>query len=229
MDPAPNHPSLAEPPILIDLYDISLRIVGSAVPLAIAGLGPPRSAGRRAAPPRLSRPASAAPAGLGSLRPRAPSAPATPASLAHLDGGRPPRADPPTPLRRSTRSNTGRTADVNGAAIPGVISANGFPAYANWPGGCSATVATLFQPNMWVITTALRSGAVPTCGVPRRRGPECVVRANGGPAALLRHLPIAAAATLPASLPVSPALDVYGNVTADLQSYQLAISAVTAQ
>ena len=39
---------------------------------------------------------------------------------------------------------------------------------------------------------------------------------------------LGAAASLPASLPVSPALDVYGNVTADLQSYQQAISAVTA-
>ena len=53
--------------------------------------------------------------------------------------------------------NTGRMTDVTGAAIPGAVSANGFPAFPTWAAGCAATVATLFQPNMWVITAALRA------------------------------------------------------------------------
>ncbi len=36
----------------------------------------------------------------------------------------------------------------------------GFPAFPDWLTGCSATVATLLQPNMWVITAALRAGNV---------------------------------------------------------------------
>ena len=36
----------------------------------------------------------------------------------------------------------------------------GFPAFPDWLTGCSATVATLLQPNMWVITAALRTGNV---------------------------------------------------------------------
>ena len=57
--------------------------------------------------------------------------------------------------------NTLRTTDTTGAAIPGAVaSANGFPAFPSWAGGCAATIATLFQPNMWVITAALRAGNV---------------------------------------------------------------------
>ena len=37
---------------------------------------------------------------------------------------------------------------------------NNFPAFSTWAAGCSATVATLYQPNMWVITAALRAGNV---------------------------------------------------------------------
>ena len=44
--------------------------------------------------------------------------------------------------------------------------------------------------------------------------------ANPGRAALLRQLARGASTSLPASLPVSSALNVYGNVTSDLQSYQ---------
>ena len=125
--------------------------------------------------------------------------------------------------------NTGRTTDNNGAAIPGVISANGFPAFANWPAGCSATVATLLQSNMWVITTALRSGTVtpPTAFLAVvDQSAWCAPTADGLPCYASAIL--GASASLPASLPVSSALDVYGNVTSDLQSYQQAIAVVAA-
>ena len=77
--------------------------------------------------------------------------------------------------------NTLRTTDSTGAAIPGTVgSGNGFPAFSSWAAGCSATVATLFQPNMWVIDAALRAGNVfPSGRLPRRGRPEFVVCAVG--------------------------------------------------
>ena len=74
--------------------------------------------------------------------------------------GRPPRAGPTNNTAAYNPFNTQRTTDATDAPIPGVDSANGFPAFPTWAAGCSATVATLYQPNMWVITAALRAGNV---------------------------------------------------------------------
>ena len=116
--------------------------------------------------------------------------------------------------------NTQRTTDATNAPIPGVVSANGFPAFPTWAAGCSATVATLFQPNMWVITAALRAGNVtpqaaflavvdqsPWCA-PSSTGVPCYVNAIVHPGSLAL------------AVPSSSALDVYGNVNKDLQTYQ---------
>ncbi len=118
--------------------------------------------------------------------------------------------------------NTLRTTDSTGAAIPGTVdSGNGFPAFPSWAAGCSATVATLFQPNMWVITAALRAGNVSPPAAflavvdqsswcaPSATGVPCYVNA-------MEVTP----GSLALDVPASSALDVYGNVNTDLQSYQ---------
>ena len=126
--------------------------------------------------------------------------------------------------------NTLRTTDNAGAAIPGAAaSANGFPAFPAWAGGCAATVATLFQPNMWVITAALRAGDVSPPAAflaivdqsawcaPSPTGVPCYVNAM-----------VVSPGSLALDVPSSSALDVYGNVNTDLQSYQKSITTVTA-
>jgi hypothetical protein len=229
-DPSPDHPSLAEHPILIDLMTRSLRNIGLALALVFAGLGgtalawtaggtaAAQSGGETPLPPGWEL---CVLAGL--------SAPATPANVADLDEWQAAEGGSTNNTAAFNPFNTGRTTDTTGAAIPGVISANGFPAYANWPAGCLATVATLLQQNMMVVTLALRSGTVapPTAFLAVvDQSAWCAPTADGLPCYASTIL--GAAASLPASLPVSPALDVYGNVTTDLQTYQQAVSTVTA-
>jgi hypothetical protein len=208
----------------------SLRSIGLALALVIAGLG---------ATPLAWTAGGAAAAQSGADTPLPPgwelcvlqglSAPATPANVADLDEWQAAEGGSTNNTAAFNPFNTGRMTDNNGAPVPGVISANGFPAFANWPAGCSATVATLFQPNMWVITTALRSGTVapPTAFLavvdqsawcaPTPDGLPCYASSLAG-----------ASTSLPAALPVSSALDVYGNVTTDLQSYQQTLSTAAA-
>ncbi len=157
------------------------------------------------------------------------SAPATPANVADLDEWQGAEGGSTNNTAAFNPFNTGRMTDNNGAPVAGVISANGFPAYANWPAGCSATVATLLQSNMWVITTALRSGTVapPTAFLAVvDQSAWCAPTADGLPC--YASSLVGASTSLPASLPVSSALDVYGNVTSDLQSYQQGLSVVAA-
>jgi hypothetical protein len=125
--------------------------------------------------------------------------------------------------------NTGRMTDVTGAAIPGAVSANGFPAFPTWAAGCAATVGTLFQSNMWVITAALRAGNVTPPAAflavvdqsswcaPSSTGVPCYVNAI-----------VVAPGSLALAVPASSALDVFGNVNSDLSSYQQSIATVTA-
>ena len=209
----------------------SLRILGLALALAIAGLGGTAlgwtTGGTAAAQSGGETPL---PLGWELCVLAGLSAPATPANVADLDEWQAAEGGSTNNTAAFNPFNTGRKTDVNGAAIPGVISANGFPAYSDWQGGCSATVATLFQPNMWVITTALRSGAVAPPAAFLAvvdQSAWCAPTADGLPC--YASSLIGDAATLPASLPVSPALGVYGNVTSDLQSYQQTISAVSAE
>ena len=56
--------------------------------------------------------------------------------------------------------NTKRMTDSNNNPLPGVTSSNGFPAFATWDAGCTATVATLLQPNMAPIVSSLKAGNV---------------------------------------------------------------------
>lgn len=156
-------------------------------------------------------------------------APATQANVTDLDEWQAAEGGSTNNTAAFNPFNTQRTTDGTGAAIPGVAtSANGFPAFPSWTAGCAATVATLYQPNMWIIIAALRAGNVTPAAAflavvdqsswcaPSANGPPCYVNSILG-----------AAGSLPTSVPASSALDVYGNVKTDLQSYQQAITAVT--
>ena len=125
--------------------------------------------------------------------------------------------------------NTRRMTDASGAPIPGVVSSNGFPAFASWAAGCEATVATLFQPNMWSITAALRAGTVAPAGAFLAMVDQsawCAPSADGTPCYASAVLGVAG--TLPNFVAHSAALDVYGNVRSDLLAYQLSAAAVIA-
>ena len=156
-------------------------------------------------------------------------APATAANVADLDEWQAAEGGSTNNTAAFNPFNTMRTTDVTGAPIPETGSANGFPAFPTWAAGCSATVATLYQPNMWVITSALRAGNVTPSSAflavvdqsswcaPSPTGVPCYVNA-------MESTP----GSLALDVPASSALDVYGNVTTDLQSYQESIAAVSA-
>jgi hypothetical protein len=156
-------------------------------------------------------------------------APATPANVADLDEWQAAEGGSTNNTAAFNPFNTLRTTDSNNAPIPGTSSANGFPAYANWAGGCSATVATLFQPNMWVITAALRAGNItpaPAFLAVVDQSAWCAPSPNGLPCYVnaMQSTP----GSLALDIPASSALDVYGNVNKDLSAYQQSIAAVAA-
>ena len=80
--------------------------------------------------------------------------------------------------------NTRNVTDSKGTPIPAVISSEGFPAFATWADGCAATVATLLQPNMAPIVTALKTGAISPPGLflsDVDKSPWCAPSADGVP------------------------------------------------
>jgi hypothetical protein len=155
------------------------------------------------------------------------SAPATAANVADLDEWQAAEGGSTNNTAAYNPFNTQRTTDATNAPIPGVDSANGFPAFPTWAAGCSATVATLYQPNMWVITAALRAGNVTPQAAflavvdqsqwcaPSSTGVPCYVNA-------MEVTP----GSLTLAVPPSSALDVYGNVNKDLQTYQQSLATV---
>ena len=156
-------------------------------------------------------------------------APATAANVADLDEWQAAEGGSTNNTAAYNPYNTQRTTDVTNAAIPGAVpSANGFPAFPTWAAGCSATVATLFQPNMWVIDAALRAGNVSPPAAflavvdqsqwcaPSATGVPCYVNAME-----------ATPGSLALDVPSSSALDVYGNVNKDLLTYQTSITTVS--
>jgi hypothetical protein len=155
-------------------------------------------------------------------------APATAANVADLDQWQAAEGGSTNNTAAFNPFNSLRTTDPTNAPIPGTTSANGFPAFPTWADGCEATVATLFQPNMWVITAALRAGNVSPPAAflavvdqsawcaPSPGGVPCYVDAMLSPAG-----------GLALAVPASSALDVYGNVTKDLQAYQQSIATVS--
>jgi len=156
-------------------------------------------------------------------------APATAANVADLDewqlveGGSTNNSNAYNPF------NTRRTTDVNNNPLPETMSSNGFPAFADWLSGCSATVATLFQPNMWSITAALRSGNVSPPGAflaAVDQSQWCAPDANGTPC--YENAIVGAAGSIAtAVLSSSSALNVYANVKNDVHAYQLSVLTVS--
>ena len=144
-------------------------------------------------------------------------APATPANIADLDEWQAAEGGSTNNTAAFNPFNSLRTTDVTGAPIPGVDTSNNFPAFSTWAAGCSATVATLYQPNMWVITAALRAGNVTPASAFLAvvdQSAWCAVSPAGVPCYVNEVL--SGADSLPASLPVSSALNVYGSVKSDL-------------
>ncbi len=155
-------------------------------------------------------------------------APVTPANIADLDEWQAAEGGSTNNTAAYNPFNTQRTTDATGAPIPSVVSANGFPAFPTWQAGCDATVSTLFQPNMWPITAALRSGNVAPATAFLAvvdQSSWCAPSANGVPCYV--NSVLGATGSLPALLVSSSALDVYGNVRLDLASYQQSIKAVS--
>jgi hypothetical protein len=156
-------------------------------------------------------------------------APATQANVSDLDewqlveGGSTNNANAYNPF------NTRRTTDESNAPLPETMTSNGFPAFANWLAGCSATTATLFQPNMWSITAALRSGNV---APPQAflatvdQSQWCAPSADGTPCYETAILGVAGTIAT-AVLTGSSALAVYGNVQNDVHAYQLSVLTVS--
>jgi hypothetical protein len=154
------------------------------------------------------------------------SAPLTADNIADLDGWQVEEGGSTNNTAAYNPFNTGRTTDVTGAPLPTVAS-SGFPAFANWLAGCAATVATLLQPNMATIVAGLRAGDVtPSVAflalvdqsqwcAPSAEGVPCYANALESGGYLVGGV-----------LTKSTAVNVYVNVKADLQNYQLATLAV---
>ncbi|MFZ0251307.1 MAG: hypothetical protein WAL61_15275 [Acidimicrobiales bacterium] len=205
------------------------RSVGFVLALATAGLGAGALAWTSAGTASAQSAFTPLPPGWELCVLEGVTAPATAANVADLDEWQAAEGGSTNNTAAFNPFNSLRTTDATGAAIPGSTSANGFPAFPTWAAGCAATVATLFQPNMWVITAALRAGNVSPPAAflavvdqsawcaPSPGGVPCYVNAMLSPAGGL---------TL--AVPASSALDVYGSVTKDLQAYQQSIATVTA-
>jgi hypothetical protein len=207
-----------------------IRSVGFVLALATVGLG------GGALVSTVSGPAAAQSGGNTPLPPgwelcvlEGVAAPATAANIADLDEWQAAEGGSTNNTAAFNPFNSLRTTDVTGAPVPGVDTSNNFPAFPSWAAGCSATVATLYQPNMWVITAALRAGNVTPASAFLAvvdQSAWCAVSPAGVPCYVNEVL--SGAESLPASLPVSSALNVYGNVTSGLQAYQRSIAAVSA-
>lgn len=153
-------------------------------------------------------------------------APATQANVADLDEWQLAEGGSTNNTAAYNPFNTGRTTDVNNTPLPLAISANGFPAFTDWISGCAATVATILQPNMTPVAAALLAGNVSPppaflavvdqsqwCA-PSPDGTPCYADMIGGATGDLAQ----------AVLSASSALNVFGNVRADLHTYQNAVT-----
>jgi len=121
--------------------------------------------------------------------------------------------------------NTRQVTDSQGTALPAVVSSGGFPAFPTWPTGCAATVATLLQPSMAPIVTALQAGDISSPGVFLSvvdHTPWCAPSADGIPCyaseilagELVQALLDGSSGQLP------DALTSFSNTGADLRSYE---------
>jgi hypothetical protein len=153
-------------------------------------------------------------------------APATQANVANLDAWQQAEGGSTNNTAAYNPFNTLRTTDNAGKPVPAITSSNGFPAYANWQGGCTATVATLDQPNMTSIVAALQAGDVAPPGAFLAAVDEsqwCAPSADGMPC-YFSHI-VNAAGEVAGLVTHSSALAVFGNVKGDLAAYEKSVAA----
>ena len=187
-DPGPE-PSIGgdtdpDRPLMTRIFRSVGFVLALATAASAAARWPGRSAGLR---PRRSDGFTPLPPGWELCVLEGVAAPATAANVADLDEWQAAEGGSTNNTAAYNPFNTQRTTDATDAPIPGVVSANGFPAFPTWVAGCSATVATLFQPNMWVITAALRAGNVTPQPPSSPSSTRAVVRALADGRALLRQ------------------------------------------
>ena len=199
-----------------------------ALALSVASVGVCALASSAGAAPRVvaAPGGTALPAGWELCVLQGVAAPATQANVDDLDEWQAAEGGSTNNSAAYNPFNTLRMTDVNNAPIPGSVSSNGFPAYANWLAGCAATVATLLQPNMWSITAALRAGNVAPAGVflaDVDKSQWCAPSANGTPCYADKIIG-ATGGVDSALLTASAALSVYGNVKLDVGAYQAAVA-----
>ena len=154
------------------------------------------------------------------------SAPATKANVANLDEWQAAEGGSTNNTAAYNPFNTTRTTDAQGDPLPVTSMVGGFPAFADWLSGCAATVATLLQPNMSVIASALRAGSVAPPGqfLVDVDGDAWCAPSNGQPC--YETAIAASGGKIPGVIASSAALAVYGNVQSDLRSYQTATTKV---
>ena len=199
-----------------------------ALALSVASVGVCALASSAGAAPRVvaAPGGTALPAGWELCVLQGVAAPATQANVDDLDEWQAAEGGSTNNSAAYNPFNTLRMTDVNNAPIPGSVSSNGFPAYANWLAGCAATVATLLQPNMWSITAALRAGNVAPAGVflaDVDKSQWCAPSADGTPCYADKIIG-ATGGVDSALLTASAALSVYGNVKLDVGAYQAAVA-----
>ena len=91
-------------------------------------------------------------------------APPTPENVANLDAWQAAEGGSTDNAAAYNPFNTGDATDKTGASLPTRAAPGSFPAFTTWQAGCAATVATLLQPNMSPVTSALRAGDVAPSG-----------------------------------------------------------------
>jgi len=129
--------------------------------------------------------------------------------------------------------NTRQVTDSTGVPIPAVVSSGGFPAFATWAAGCAATVATLLQPSMAPIVTALKAGDVAAPGLflsDVDRSPWCAPSADGIPCYASEILAgeLVEALLNGSSGQLQDALTSFSDTGADLHSYEADASVAVA-
>jgi hypothetical protein len=92
-------------------------------------------------------------------------APGTAANVAALDEWQTAEGGSTANAAAFNPFNTRRMTDASGAALPVSGAPGGFAAFTTWQAGCAATVATLLQPTMAPVVTALQVGTVSPPGI----------------------------------------------------------------
>ncbi len=122
--------------------------------------------------------------------------------------------------------NALQVTDSTGAALPAVVSSNGFPAFPTWVTGCAATVAALLQPTMAPIVTALQAGGNSVPGVfliAVDQTPWCAPSADGIPcyaSQILAGEIVEALLRGSSASQLTGSLTSYSGTSTDLRSYE---------